>query len=523
MTQKPLPMHLDVSALPDDIIDDIIDKVMLNDDGSADANVMKTLLQANKTMSNKVVGNVASSTLVFNKFDNVIFVFTYIIMHFIKSQNKEILRLLKKHIKIKSIKIIVDLIVAPVSFKITLLYKSSVTECIVQMKNPNNEMFIFRCQFKELQKVDEIYKPYLYMIMSNGYTHPDSYAFFIRQQQGASINTVNDVIHAMIQHNMRTPNHPLVIEEDLASLISGKFILSINKDVSYSNLQSKITQYIMKNFKQTRSLLHDRKEFDEFIKFIKVPSTSAFETRITTARPRPILSVPAVFVIPEEISSETNIDVLNSTNAEYMRQYASETGKPSIYLMRFYNQYLEVDEDEEYEEAETPVLPHLKQQRIRQTLEQWRKVKFIQPHFTTALDYHIAIDIFNPRDITDIDLQYKGDYGILVPEYIEFDFNTSIKQEIITWLGHIESGKVPADYETSGFPPNAFQFFPLLPLAEPANALGGGRKSNTNIYQKTKKRVIYKKKKYFVYTGKRGGEYIFINDTYVALYKLVKR
>jgi hypothetical protein len=65
-----------------------------------------------------------------------------------------------------------------------------------------------------------------------------------------------------------------------------------------------------------------------------------------------------------------------------------------------------------------------------------------------------------------------------------------------------------------------FQFYPLLPIGQTREGGGGGARSTSKTYTRTKQRIQYKNKKHVVHTGIRGGKYIVLNEKYVLISRL---
>ncbi len=212
------------------------------------------------------------------------------------------------------------------------------------------------------------------------------------------------------------------------------------------------------------------------------------------------------------IQTITTIPLLGNENANLIMEYENITGKQSTDIMRFYNRYLEQNHQ--------GVNQKQKENQITRTLTTWKSVGFSQPTFENKVVQMFPGPVETSDedgiDVTKHSLKTYDNHGIFYSfqyhDYVEKDLAV-LYPNIQSWVEALNNGnKVPLG-NTSELP--GFEFYPLLPMI--GQGAGG---DSIKKYTRTKERTLYCKIKHVIYTGKRGGKYIYLNEKYVPISKL---
>jgi hypothetical protein len=207
-----------------------------------------------------------------------------------------------------------------------------------------------------------------------------------------------------------------------------------------------------------------------------------------------------------------DIPVLGHVNAMLMHEYAIKTGRRSVFLMQYYNNYLGSDH------GTIELKQKQKQKQIYNTLIAWRKCHYAQPMFTRKVAGHFQRLPSNDTTNRETTLQSCDSFG--VSSAVELN---ALQVELLTPLMHtwIAGSMASASSEDLDLVEvTAFEVYPLLPLPLPLDGARGGNYKTQPMYTRTKTRIYHKQNTHTVYTGKRGGRYIFVNQQYISLNKL---
>ncbi len=350
-----------------------------------------------------------------------------------------------------------------------------------------------------------------------------------KQQQAVTICTLTDVL-LYIQSNFfnESFHEPFIDDVAFSAFIAENYTYTFKRkesnlvDRRISRLKTIETGDIKNRIKSFSEFLLEDELITVFGKELKKKKNQS----IRLLQPlQPPLQPPLQLhqITPTVFGNVTPIPLLGYDNINLIWQYSLITKKSSIYLMQFYNFYLE-QKDENKPSA-------VKQKEINRALISWKERDFSQPKFTEKIINKLKkIE----KATTDVVKSYHH-YGIHykdkdIDTYTE-DFFQTLEQNVNDWLISLNSmsPRPPVEAPTSAHfrkrhrvattslqELQGFEFYPLLiPTI-------GGKATNKNMckFKRTNDRTLYNNKKYVINTGKRGGKYILLNNKYVLISKL---
>jgi hypothetical protein len=164
-----------------------------------------------------------------------------------------------------------------------------------------------------------------------------------------------------------------------------------------------------------------------------------------------------------------------------MHEYAIKTGRRSVFLMQYYNNYLGSDHG--------TIELKQKQKQIYNTLIAWRKFNYAQPMFTRKVAYNFQR---LPSNYTNRETTLQSCKSFGVSSAVELN---ALQVELLTplmdtWIaGSMASASIEDLVEVT-----AFEVYPLLPLPLPLPLDGarGGNYKTQPMYTRTKTRIYHK-------------------------------
>jgi hypothetical protein len=333
-----------------------------------------------------------------------------------------------------------------------------------------------------------------------------------------------------IQSNfITTPDKQFFTQHHINQLIQHdfKFKITRHRFIKVSLLDS------VYSFKSSRSQATEnfKTTIKDFATFVKNIDTSQLFRSLENGTPATqketisIVELPAAIqpdVMPLWQGPATNIQqpaqmtVLDHPNMLLLYDFEAFTGLSSLNLMRFYNAYLSKSKDN----AASAQM----QERINRTMKTWRNHNYRQPLFQTfpkisGLEDTEQINT-NPEVVNSdiaICIRSYDDYGA---QYVDnkhdedWLIDGTTKSSIKLWIDNMSSSG--SDQQPSGQTTKYYEFYPLLP--DEGAVPGGGIRTKT--YKRTTTYVKYDNKKHVIYTGTRGGRYIYLHKQYVSLNRL---
>jgi hypothetical protein len=342
------------------------------------------------------------------------------------------------------------------------------------------------------------------------------------RNSATSASILNDVL-LYIQNNFSVDGVYEHVMDGMAQSVfkSGEFKLTFKfkrKQSLVSSISDAIMGYKSECKVYTKKVKKDFESLSDFLlqngtyytPFVKALQAKTSQVSVPTTIPSlPPQRERTISIHPTVFADTAPIPLLGYKNANLIWQYAIMTKTPSVYLMQFYNTYLEKDTD--------GVTVKQKQDQITRTLDEWKKHKFSQPKFA-------QVQTFEEPPSEELYLQSCPNYGVLSRWKQDDLLRVAAEQsdEINAWVHGLTNNVSTINNDTRNHLPG-FYFYPLLSLTLPLPGGPGGGDSSTNKYKQTKSQTRYKDGKYTIYTGKRGGEYICINEKYIPLCKLKEK
>jgi hypothetical protein len=492
---------------------DIQDKILMEIINGNDTEALKNMLATNTDMRNRIKKIITNNI---DKFDDIHIinwddakdVLTTIILHFLKTQYDV---LSKKNMENKTrIEHIVVLEIGIISVRTTMSrHETRGYMCTIVLVDASGKWFVFNFEPGFIKPgstpLTAITNPYMYEIMVNGdIANSDEYYTRFLTSNIVQKPTLRNIVTAMLG-DMISPGSRLLHAGIVTCKVFSNTIYASPMYAKLSYFKKMVSPHT--NYTLFYNLL--LKNAVDVIRENNVPQTVT--NAIIYARSQDMMnSVMEKHVRGVEPRSGGNGDVrltmplLGYNNAMLMHAYEKKTGTPSIILMRFYNDL----------KFNLEVSNYANQARIHKTLTTWKENGFEQPLFTQEVaDFFNKPSPSNNNFTNTLDARYEQGFGVYYKHQTVASTDEQsnlLHGEILQW---ISSGLQNDGMRKHTI--NTIDVFPLLPIG----TASGGFKS-TNSYKRTRQYSLYKNKKHVIYTGKRGGEYLYIAGKYVSVKKL---